>query len=233
MKLKDLFQDLALGELSGSPLVELSSYEIRKSDLPKVIQALNRGLEYFYSNFPLKINEVTIRLSEGISRYYLDSMYASSTSESPLQYILDTYDKPFLDDVLHILAVRSADGCEYPLNDMNAIVSIHTPEYNCIQVTDRIDSRVLHVTYQANHPKIDLREPLESNVTIQIPSAYRSALQTYVAHLILQHLGGANTELANNLFAKFKALTEELKLNGIGTVTQTGVNVKPMLRGWL
>ena len=66
---------------------------------------------------------------------------------------------------------------------------------------------------------------------INIPSSYRTALQTYVACLVLQNMGGEHLQESNALFAKFKTLTEELKLHGIGTITTVGTNIKPMLRG--
>lgn len=233
MKLKDLFQNLALGELSNSSLVEIGQFEIDKKQLPKVIHAANQTLEYFYSNFSLKINEVIIQLSEGISRYYLDHDYAFSNLDSNIKYIMDTYENPFQNDVLHILQVKSLNGYSYPLNDLNSNIAIHTPEYNCIQISDMVQDRFLVITYQAGHQRIPLTEQLNSNFAIQIPSSYRTALQTYIACLVLQNMGGNHINESNALFAKFKTLTEELKLQGIGTITQTGINIKPQLGGWI
>ena len=53
MKFKDLVQDLALGELQSTPLVEVGTFEINPMYLPKLIQVINRSLEHFYSQFPL------------------------------------------------------------------------------------------------------------------------------------------------------------------------------------
>lgn len=233
MKLRDLFQNLALGELSSSSLIGIGSYEIDANQLPKVIHATNQALEYFYSNFPLKINEVIIQVRTDTSLYYLDYDYADS---NPMRksnaFIMDTPEKPFLNDVLHILEVSNTSGLIYPLNDPMSYTSIHTPEYNCIK-TNNVQDRYLVVKYQASHPIIPLTEPMNSNVRIQIPSSYRTALQTYIACLVLQNMGGNHLNESNALFAKFKTLTEELKLQGIGTVTQTGSNIKPQLRGWI
>ena len=233
MKLSELFQNLALGELSSSSLVSIGSYEIDSNQLPKVIHSVNQALEYFYSNFPLKLNEVVIQLRQDTSLYYLDSEYAySNPNGSNYKFICDSLEKPFQDDVLHILEVSDTSGNIFPLNDSNSAYSIHTPEYNCIR-TNNINRQYLVVKYQANHPKIPLTETISSNVRIQIPSSYRTALQTYVACLVLQNMGGSHLSESNALFAKFKTLTEELKLQGIGTVTQTGSNIKPQLRGWI
>lgn len=233
MKLKELFQNLALGELSSSSLVEIGQFEIDRKQLPKVIHSLNQALEYFYSNFPLKTSEVVIEIMPSISRYYLDREYAYSNPNAFIKYVCDTILKPFKNDVLHILAVRSMNGIGFDLNDDLSLTSVYTPEYNCIQIPANLKASHLIVQYQANHPYIPLTEPLDSNMQLQIPSSYRTALQTYVACLILQNMGGNHLNESNALFAKFKTLTEELKLQGIGTVVQNGTNIKPMLRGWI
>lgn len=234
MKLTDFFQNIALGELAGSPYIDVKGYEIIEGQRPRVIQSLNQGLEYFYSNFVLKQSTVTIQLREDISHYYLDDLYAESNYSSDcIKYIKDTREKPFSNDVLHILAVHGMNGYEFPLNDPYSIGAVMTPEYNCIHVPEPLGHKYLSVLYQANHTKIDLLEPLDTNVRINLPSSFNSALQTYVASLLYQNLGGEHIQVANNLFAKFKTLTEELKLTGIGTLPTMGNNIKPMLRNWL
>ena len=232
VKLKNFLQNIALGELQSSPLVPIGSWELNPDRVPQVIHALNQGLEYFYSNFPLKTNEVLIRIYPEITRYYLDSHYGYK-GNSFKQYIIDTPDRPFEDDVLHILAVCSSTGEEYNINDDYGSFSIHTPEYNCIQVNGQIPEHYLVVQYRAKHPDIPLTEPMSSEMPIHIPSSYRAALQTYVACFVLQNMGGEHLQESNALFAKFKTLTEELKQHGIGTTTTVGTNIKPMLRGWL
>lgn len=233
LKLKDFFQNIALGELSGSPYVDVDSYEIDIKHLPKVIHSLNQGLEYFYSNFPLKTNQVIIERKSELSLYFLDSMYAYSNPDNKIKFIVDTPEKPFEDDVLQITEVRTSSGSTLLLNDDLSYTSVHTPEYNCIRVPDAVMDKHLIVIYQANHRKVPLTEPRNSNFLINIPSSYQTALQTYVACLMYQNMGGKNIEISNALFAKFKTLTEELKLQGIGTVTQAETNIKPMLRGWV
>ena len=70
MQFKDLIQDLALGELQGTPMVEVGEFDINPKFLPKVIQVINRSLEHFYSVFPLKEKQVLLELKPGISHYY-------------------------------------------------------------------------------------------------------------------------------------------------------------------
>lgn len=233
MKVKDFLQQIALGELSGSHLIDVDNYQLDEKHLPKVLHFLNQGLEYFYSNFPLRTNEVVIKLTNGITRYYLDSDYAFSNDSRFIKFIMDTPDRPFQDDVLHITEVVSTSGLVFTINDPNSDINVNIPEYNCIEVINNHQQQYLLIKYLANHPKIKLTETYSSNVKIHIPSSFETALQTYVACLVYNSMGGKHLNESNALFAKFKTLTEELKLTGIGTLTQSGVNIKPQLRGWI
>lgn len=234
MKVKDFLEQIALGELSGSHLIDVDNYKLDEKHLPKVLHFLNQGLEYFYSNFPLRTNEVIIKLTNGITRYYLDSDYALSNVDSKFtKFIMDTPDRPFINDVLHITEVISTSGVMFTINDYYSDINVNIPEYNCVEVTNFHQQKYLLIKYLANHPKIELTESYESNVKIHIPSSFETALQTYVACLVYNSMGGKHLNESNALFAKFKSLTEELKLTGIGTLTQTGVNIKPQLRGWI
>lgn len=238
MKLKELFQNLALGELAGSPFVELNGYELDDSKLPRIIHAINQALTYIHTTFHIKQKQVVIQLKEAQANYYLDPDYAVSnhTSIYP-KYILDTESDKFIDDVLSILGVFGIDGTSFPLNDSFAIGSVFTPEYNCIQVPEDIKHsgfNQLVIVYKANHKKIDLNEPLSSNETINLPSSYHSLLQAYVAYLLYMNMTGeGQMNKASQFFAKVNTLTEQLIRQGIGIISQTGTNIRPQLRGWL
>lgn len=238
MKLKELFQNLALGELAGSPFVELNGYELDSTKLPRVIHAINQALTYIHTTFHIKQNQVVIQLKDAQANYYLDSDYAVSNHTSTFpKYILDTESDKYNDDVLSILGVFGIDGTSFPLNDPYAIGSVFTPEFNCIQVPEDIKAagyRQIVVVYKANHSKIDLKEPLDSRVTINLPSSYDSLLQAYVAYTLYMNMAGeGQMNKGSQYFAKVNTLTQQLMEQGIGVITQTGTNIKPQLRGWL
>lgn len=235
MRLSELLQNLALGELAGSSLVEIGQYQIKQSELPRVITFVNQALEYFYSNFPLKTNDCIIKLQDGITRYYLDSDYAITSiglNNLP-KYLIDSADKPFKDDVLHILDVSSISGISFTINDRYSDINVNTPEYNCVEVLHNLGQEYLKIQYQARHPKISINEHLDSNTKIHIPSSYETVLQTYIAVLVFNAMGGSHLQESNALFAKFKTLTEELKLSGIGILNDSVISIKPQLRGWI
>lgn len=235
MKLNDFLQDIALGELQGSPAVEMSTYQINPEYVPKIIQNLNRALEYFFSVFHLKDNQVIIQTQSGISHYYLDSHYAVSNreSKSKVKYILDNDLNPFSDDVIKILSVSRIDGFVYPMNDIYTYGSVLIPEYNCVQLTSGKVNDQIVVYYQAKHPSIPLNTPASSTVNINIPDSFRAALQAYVACLFYQNMGGNKHNESNAYYAKFKTLVEELKLEGIGIRERVGRNIKPEIGEWV
>lgn len=233
MKLKDFLQDIALGDLQGSTMVEMGGYQITQKHIPVVIQALNQALDYLYSIFPIKDSQVTIQLREGINRYYLDSHYSVS-GHHPQPYIMDTEFEPFQDDVLAVQEVFDDKGQRIPLNDDYSPYGVTTPEYNCIQTSDGTHySKYLTVMYRAKHPRIPLNEPLDSKLTIQLPTSYNGALQAYVASLVYQSMGGNEAQVGNFYYGKFRTLIEDLKAQGVGYKSTTGVNIKPILGGWL
>lgn len=237
MRLGDFFDDIGLGELSSSNVTELEGYEIRDISLPKVIQSLNQALKLLYSKYPFKQSQVIIQLKHGISRYYLDSDYANSNTDSNFsKYILDTAHEPFIDDLLQIQGVFDENGRELSLNDTFSFYSVNTPEYNCVQVSDEVmnNTKFLTVVYRAAHPRISPNEPRNSKVKINIPASFDAVLATYTASLIFMNEGGeAYIQIGNALYAKFKSLEQELNTQGIGQVPETGINMKPVLGDWI
>lgn len=235
MKLSDFLQNIALNELQGSSLVELTGFQINKEQLPKVIQAINQSLEYLFSTLPLKQSQVIIKLHDGISRYYLDSDYAMSNHESTYpKYIMDSKYEPFADDVLLIQQVSTENGYNLVMNDTFNPASVQIPEYNCVLVPDSIrQHKHLVVTYRASHKVIPLDSTYDSKLTINIPASLNGALQAYVASIVYNSFGGAEySQLGQFYYGKFKTMIEELKLQGIGEQSMLGLNIKPILRGW-
>lgn len=234
MKFKDVIQDLALGDLEGTPAVEVDSFEIQLKYLPKVIHSINRGLEFFYSRFVLKESQLLVKLVDGISHYYLDSKYAlSNHSTDGIKYIIDNDLNPFNDDVIQILNVATLSGRELSIDDMYSGYGILLPEYNCIHVPMDIGEDYLSVVYQAGHKKIPLTEPATSSYEIELPKPMYSAFLAYVASTVLMNMGGTKVNEAALMYQKYEGLIRELINQGIGYKVQTGINIKPFIREWI
>lgn len=245
MKLTELFTSLALGELANSSYVELNQLELNKNQLHRVINAINQGLTLIHTHLPLRHNQIVIQIHDNIGTYYLDSRYAQSNTNSTaaIKFIMDTALNPFKDDILNILGVFNLEGQQYPLNDQYAIGSLFTPDYNSLMIplamwkNHKVPYNIvdkLVIVYQADHPKISLNEPLSSQMEIHLSPIYQSMLQAYVAHLLHMHIGSEQSiNQSNQYFAKFNSLIQTAKEQGIGVITQTGVNIKPILREFI
>lgn len=234
MKLKKLIQDLALGELQGTPLVETSSFQIQEKFLPTLIQVINRSLEHFYSVFPLQQGQVLIKLMNGVSHYYLDDAHAMTNPDSTaIKYIMDTDAYPFPNDVLQITGVSTLEGCQLAIDDAYSAYGVLLPQPDCIHVPNDLDTTMLSVVYQAAHPEIPLTEGADSNFDVYLPKAMQSAFMAYVACLYLQNMGGNKHNDSNAFFAKYQTQMELLKQQGFGVVSQSGTNIKPYLREWI
>lgn len=240
MKFKNVIQDLALGGLHSTPLVETGSLKINSLFLPKVIQALNRSLEHFYSSYELKVDTILIQLIDGISDYYLDSQYSyANYGTTGVKYILDNDLKPFHDDVIQILAVGTLYGESLEIDDIHSPTGILLPEYNCIRVPYDLYTRLgnekiteLSVTYQATHQRIPLDEPENSHFNINIPIPFYDAFLSYVTYLVLRNMGGNKANDSNSYYESYLNQTTVLKSQGIGVKSQSGINIKPQLKGY-
>lgn len=234
MKLKDLLQDLALGDLSGSYLVENGTNQINPIHLPKVIHFINRSLENFYTMFPLKEQQIILQLINGVSTYYLLGMFALSNKQSnKIKYIMDSDVEPFLEDVIKIINVSTLDGRDFTIDDAYSNFNVFVPEYNCIRIPDKLDVNQIVVTYQAKHKLIDISESANSEEEINIPLPMYSAFSAYIACLILQSMGGGKLEESNALYAKYQTQVDLLKAQGVGLKPILGINIKPYKYGWI
>lgn len=232
MKFKDLIENLALGELSGTYMVETGQFNISPKYLPRLISVINRSLDNFYTIFPLKEKQVLIHLRKGISHYYLDSKFATSKKDDNLpKYVIDNDLNPFDDDVIKINGVATLDGRNVGIDDIFQPFSVMIPEYNCIHVPNDLGVEYLSITYQARHQHIPLSEDPASNFEINIPDVMLSAFMAYVACIALQSKG--NHDISNAFFAKYQTQMEMLLNNGIGNRDHVGISILPKLRGWI
>lgn len=234
MKFKDLIQDLILGDLQATPLVETGSFGVNPKYLPKLISSINKALENFYSIFDLKENSITLELKPHISHYYLHSDYAySNHAVKNVKYIVDNDLNPFCDDVVLILDVSTLDGRALAINDPHSLFGVMLPEPKCIHIPMDLGVKYLNVLYKAGHQLIPLTEPETSEFEINIPNGMYSAFSAYVACLFLQTMGGSKLEQSNALFARYSTQVQLLQANGIGLKQEIGTNYKPYIREWI
>ena len=221
MKLSDLFDQLAYGELSQLSMGGREGSGILESDYHLVVPHINLGLTELFKQFPLKQEEVFIQQYDHIQIYYLDSKYSErykpeiwvgeGTDPIDKYYIMDSEHEPFNDNVLQVERVFNEDGQEYYFNDRNEPYSVLTPSYNSIQIPYPMNENVMNVIYRASHPKIELKGLDPDKQEVDLPLSHLEPLLLYVAarvHSVQPSLEGQND--GNAYYAKFKESIRQL-----------------------
>lgn len=193
MKLSDVFDQLATGELSQLALVSVD--EINPTDYNRVINQVNMGLTELHKRFMLRRKTLKLQTLEDVLRYPLVSKQSVSGG-AQLPYILDAED-PFQDDIVEILAVLDPKGKELPLNTHTATEDpyVITPAYNIVRFNEEPPVGEYTVVYKATHPKLAKVEDVEtfdaSKVDIELPMTHMEALLFYVASRVITPINGA------------------------------------------
>lgn len=236
MKFCDLVEELALGDLSQSPLVKCNTFEIQPKYLPTLIQHMNRALEHFYTVYPLRYHDLLVQLHPNQTRYKLTEEHLVLPTEYPSidKYILDT---KWYGDVIQISEIVSLDNREFSVADPYSCEGITFSEPDCIEVFQKIDfekSSVLRLRCRIAHPRIPLSTSLSSPMEIELPRQLIGAFMAYVACLYLQSMGGAKLVESNTMYAKYKSLMEDIITSGgAGISLEFGSNIFPKLNGWI
>ena len=111
MKTFELYEALALGELSNLAMAEEVPGKINEKNQPRIIRYANEALLELYSRFLLKEKSVLVQMLRHITFYHLlprFAMYESSSNE-PYKYIMDLPDERFIGDVIKVIAVYEND----------------------------------------------------------------------------------------------------------------------------
>lgn len=146
MLISDIIEHLKYGELANSGIVKNlnSEYPLEVIDAQKtIISFINLGLIEIFNRFQLKTSEELITLSENITLYTL-----------------------LATDLNYILAIYDEGGNELPLNDEGNSLSIMTPSFNTLQVSNPNQDSILYVIYSSSPTKLEWTADLASNVPL-------------------------------------------------------------------
>lgn len=195
MKLSDIFDQLAYGELSQLSLV--NDQEIIPDDYNRVISQVNMGLTELHKRFMLKRKTLTLRALEDVLRYPLRK--SNSVSGGSQQAFIIDADDPFQEDIIEVLSVHGPKGEELPLNVQREVeqLSVFTPGLDIVRFNVDPPLGDYTVTYKASHPVIPkVVDPLTfdaSHIDIELPMAYLEALLFYIASRVTTPIvGGMN-----------------------------------------
>ena len=194
--LKDVFEDLATGELAGIKMGETGT--ILAADYSRVVNAINLGLFDLYSKFLLKKGEYTLHQQTGVTTYYLRSDYSAELdSIDSTHYIENPTGIAFQDDLIRITDIfDTATDDLIPLNDKQFLTTgAFTLTPDTLKMTPAVPPLILSIEYQARYPKILITEPfVPANVTLNIPTYIVPALLLFVAAKIYRGMSSRAAE---------------------------------------
>lgn len=236
MILKDIIDELRLGELSGANLGDNDKEGVTPYNYEKLVSYINSALTAIHSRIPLRVREVLLEEQSTITVYQLDRNFAKSnaTSTAPVKYLNDLAD-PFDDAVLRVESVYNAEGTELPLDDMTANNSIFRPTLTSLQVPFPVTGNVLSVIYRANHSKLIYSNDLAVllNQRIELPPSYSGCIVAYVMYKYKSSFDSAESQ---NSATAYMALFEQLvsSLKDFGLVPENNLTITKLEQnGWV
>jgi hypothetical protein len=230
----ELFARLSYGPLSNLSISNEGSGGIIATKQPAIIHYANEALLRLYSKFVLEMGEVLLKTQSSVTNYVFDSKHAyTKRTSNVLEYIQDSNAKPFEDDLLKVLAVYDSCGWEFPLNDENDCESLFTPQPNVLQVPKPCEDGILHVVYQARHPKLSF-QPVNLNQEIHVPFVLEEALLAYIAHKALSHMNGAeHAAKAAGHLSTFEAICDDSQTRDLVNSSVSQSNIRFSERGFV
>ena len=233
MKIIELFNELALGELSNIDIAREGV--IKELAIPKVINAANEALLKLYSKFLLSERNLIIKVHKHITNYHLLKRFATSQegiSIEPYLYILDNSNEIFEEDVIRIFDVYLNHTIKLPINDQTNPLSVYTPQYNIIQYPDPKDNEQLTVIYQAK-PKLLKEENLYTEL-FDVPWFLMDALKSYIAYKIYTSMNTVEcTNKAIEYLTKYETSCMDALTSGLVQIVEPTVCTKFKVGGWI
>ena len=223
MKLSEVFQQLAYGELSQIALGTITDEELAEESYAPLLAHVNLGLSALYKRFNLKEGRITFPLSQAGNVYKLG-----------------------VTDLNKIERVETLEGTELSLNDGNDPLSCYTPQMNTLRVPQKIVSKSpdlpekyitgeLLVIYRANHPKVVATGGflIPKSVELELPYSHLEALLYFVASRVHNPIGMVNEfNAGNNWAAKYEMECQRLESLDL-EIDDTTTNARLNKNGWV
>lgn len=184
---------------------------------------------------------------QGSVSYEMDGIPPIVDNDNPYlpQFIVDTALNPFMDDVLKVEKVKTISGYEMNINVANDEYSIMTPSLTTIEVPQKVldqgpdlpselRGNRLTVFYQANHPKILVKEDFDPKwVELLLPESHLQALLYFVASRLYNPIGMMNEfNMGNNWYSKYELECQRLENEGL-SVNQSNKEDNFRRNGWV
>ena len=237
MKLSEVFNQLAYGELSQLALVDQATGLIATSKYPVLTAHTNMGLTALYKRFALKEGRLLLPLRAKQTSYLL-----RSDENVRVEYGAEDFE----DDILKVEKVMTHTGVELGLNDGSDPYGCTTPSATVLRVPlvvvnqgpdlpqHLITSR-LEVLYRANHLKITIPATglVPAVVSLELPDSHLEPLLLFIASRIHNPIGMTNEfHAGNSYFAKYEAACARLENDGL-EIDQGSQNTRARKGGWV
>lgn len=233
MKLNELLEGLSFNELSNLALSNEGSGTIQDSKIPRLISATNSALLDIYSRFLLHEKELVLQTFDWKTQYQLKLAHAVSSGGSSIKYIMDTEADPFLEDIIHVIAVHDELGDELPVNDPEDCCSVFFPQPDTVQIPDPSNERTFFVRYKARHAKLQISGPSVLVQDVTVPLALENALRYKVAAHVFAPMAGQEYSIrVQSLEAAYELACREIESNGLLGPKELSSNLKLCRRGF-
>lgn len=216
MKLADIFDSLASGELNTLSCVE--NGVVNPEHYARVIRGINRGLVKITTRLTLYKDFVILETNPDLSTYVIDDTHTLS-SGNPDPYILDTVTNPYQNNLIEILSLVSSENRRINLDGSDGVVRT---ALNRLQFKGVVPEGTFVVEYSALPQLVsldDLDNLNPSMVEVQLPLVCLNALVYFVASLFysptLSGMDGVRASLDVNYIQKYEAECLLLETRGI------------------
>ena len=198
--LKNIFNDLAMGVLDNTVMVDPAIFSLHEKYYPKVISYLNLALTALHRRFYLRAGQIVVQQHPDLTKYPLRIKYAASNTAStePIKFIIDTPENPFLGDLLKVEQVFSEIGEEYIINDTSQAYPIYTPQFDVLSMLpSEVNPQAVFVVYRADYPKIILTPTFNAaTYEVDVPGFILDALYSRVAAYAYRTMNADDTEVS-------------------------------------
>ena len=223
MKLSEVFNQLAYGELAQINIADMANGKVTSKHFPALVAHVNLGLSALFKRFNLKEGSVVVPLLPGTLTYPIPQ-----------------------EDLFKIERVYTKQGWELGLNDESDVYSCFTPSTKALRVAPDVANQVqtlpqelktteLEVVYRANHRTIVVEDrffdPEEEEV--DLPYGHLEALLYFIASRVNNPIGmGAEFNAGNNWAAKYEQECQKLEVFNL-RVDMAPSNSKLTRNGWV
>ena len=201
MKLAEIFDYLANGELAQHYVAKTECGTIEPENYHKLIPNINMALLELYKRFPVVRKSVLIKVKGGITNYALREGHSLVNGTAIHKYIVDTVDEPFTADILLIEDVVDEGGVTLYLNEDTTRYSIYTPIFDTVVIPAPEDGQYLIVGYRATPAKIPSVAVDPEEIDVILPPVMLEALLLYVYS---KYHAGLEEQLVEGTVVNFK-----------------------------